>query len=324
MDSISQAALGASIGEVVIGRKAGYKGAVWGAVIATIPDLDVLLLPFFDAYERIAIHRGYSHSILFSVIAAILLVIIFRKTKVLKGVSNARLMLFAWLVLITHMLLDAFTPYGTQLFLPVSNARISFDSITIVDPVYTLPLLAGLILALTIYRNKPVVRRAVNYAGLIGSTGYLVFTLFHKSIIEEAFRSSLQSRNIEYGSLFSVPVTAANIKWYGVASGKDSIYMATMVSGQRSAAEFTAIPVNEYLLNNVNPDLAEKLKWFAKNHYTVAGTPDSIRFYNLQVDMQGIYRVGNDLAPTAWYYLILPQPDGTYQLQSMVHDKGDR
>ncbi|MGB1248508.1 MAG: metal-dependent hydrolase, partial [Chitinophagales bacterium] len=53
------------------------------------------------------------------------------------------LWLFSFLALFTHVLLDAFTTYGTQLLLPFSDKRISFDSINIVDPVYTIPLLLG-------------------------------------------------------------------------------------------------------------------------------------------------------------------------------------
>ena len=65
MDSITQATLGAAIGQALLGKKIGGKAAVLGAIVATIPDLDVVLLPLYDSLERISIHRGFSHSILF-------------------------------------------------------------------------------------------------------------------------------------------------------------------------------------------------------------------------------------------------------------------
>ena len=46
MDSITQAVLGAAIGEAVLGKKIGNKGAILGAAVATIPDLDVALYLF--------------------------------------------------------------------------------------------------------------------------------------------------------------------------------------------------------------------------------------------------------------------------------------
>ena len=73
MDSITQATLGAAIGQALLGKKIGGKAAVLGAIVATIPDLDVVLLPLYDSLERISIHRGFSHSILFSILGALLL-----------------------------------------------------------------------------------------------------------------------------------------------------------------------------------------------------------------------------------------------------------
>ena len=55
MDSLTQATLGAAVGEAMLGKKIGGKAALIGAVIGTIPDLDVLLTPFFTPLENISI-----------------------------------------------------------------------------------------------------------------------------------------------------------------------------------------------------------------------------------------------------------------------------
>ena len=73
MDSITQAVLGAAIGEAVAGKKIGHKAAIIGAIVATLPDLDVLVYPFLDEFQKISFHRGFSHSIVFCVIAAFLI-----------------------------------------------------------------------------------------------------------------------------------------------------------------------------------------------------------------------------------------------------------
>ncbi len=52
MDSLTQAALGAAVGEAILGKKLGRKAAIAGAIVATIPDLDVLILPLFSDFER--------------------------------------------------------------------------------------------------------------------------------------------------------------------------------------------------------------------------------------------------------------------------------
>lgn len=154
MDSITQAALGAAIGEATLGKHIGNKGAVLGAIVATIPDLDVALYLFYDKFEMLSIHRGFSHSVVFSIIGAVSIAYVLQRMKWTKMVSYQKLWIFTWLALFTHMLLDTFTAYGTQLFLPFSDARIGFDSVNVVDPVYTIPLLIGLICSLFVFKIR--------------------------------------------------------------------------------------------------------------------------------------------------------------------------
>lgn len=70
MDSLTQIVLGAAVGELVLGRKVGNKAILWGAIAGTIPDLDVLCRTFFDDLRANELHRGVTHSILFSLFMA--------------------------------------------------------------------------------------------------------------------------------------------------------------------------------------------------------------------------------------------------------------
>ena len=84
MDSLTQIVLGAAVGEVVLGIKVGNKAMLWGALAGTIPDLDVYQSLIFDSLTANELHRGFSHSILFSLIFAPLLAwILVRKEKIL-------------------------------------------------------------------------------------------------------------------------------------------------------------------------------------------------------------------------------------------------
>ena len=47
----------------------------------------------------------------------------------------------------THGLLDSCTSYGTQLFWPFSDERVAWDTMSIVDPLFTIPLLVFVIAA---------------------------------------------------------------------------------------------------------------------------------------------------------------------------------
>ena len=68
MDTVTQIALGAAVGEATLGRKVGWRAPLWGGLCGLLPDLDVLW-PFADAVSAFTWHRGYSHSIAVLVLA---------------------------------------------------------------------------------------------------------------------------------------------------------------------------------------------------------------------------------------------------------------
>lgn len=303
MDSITQGVLGAAIGEAILGKKNGNKGALVGAIVATIPDLDVLLFLFYDKLDMLSIHRGFSHSILCGILGAFLIAFVLNRTKWFATISFKRNLLFVWLCLFTHTLLDTFTAYGTQLFLPFSNQRVGFDSINVVDPLYTVPLIVGLVLSLWIYRQSD--KRAVfNYYGLIISSAYLLLTLFNKQQVEATISAKFAEQNITYQSLLTMPVGIANLNWYGVAKGRDSLYMLHYSMLEDKDYSIEAFPINESYLNLVDSTMAETMRWFAKGFYTVEKSKEGIRIYNLQVDMRGTIMAGGKKAPTAGYFEI--------------------
>ena len=266
----------------------------------------------------LSIHRGYSHSILFSIIGAFLIAYILQRIKWTDTVGYWRRWIFTWLALFTHMLLDAFTAYGTQLFLPFSDKRVGFDSVNVVDPVYTLPLIFGLFFSLFVFKNRPS-RPVGNYVGLAISALYLLGTLGIKKHVEQHFRTELSEQNIDYHSLLTMPVGIANINWYGVAKTNDGLYMHKYSILKNERIPFEYFPTNDHLLEGVNPRLVDRMKWFAKGFYTVEKDGDALRFYNLQVDMRGIVHDGDIKAPTAGYFVIIPHADGSFEFSSGTH-----
>ncbi len=147
MDSITQAVLGASIQGALLGRWQGRKALLYGAMLATVPDLDVVM-DYGDAVANMTYHRGFSHSLFVLSGLALLLTWLARRFRPHPGYSANRLLLTLWLVLITHPLLDAFTSYGTQLFWPLMPTPTAWSSLFIIDPLYSVPLLAAVVISL--------------------------------------------------------------------------------------------------------------------------------------------------------------------------------
>lgn len=320
MDSLTQAILGAAVGEAALGRKTGRKAALLGAIIATVPDLDVLLVPFFNEFQKISLHRGYSHSIVFCIGGAFMLAYILSRIKWTRELSFGSLWFLSFLALFTHVLLDACTTYGTQLFLPFADWRVSFDSISIIDPFYTIPLLAGVLTSVFYFKNTARNRGIPNAIGLTISSLYLLFTLANKQHIEQVFHDQLEGRNISYTQLLTVPVKIGNVIWYGVAKDKTQLYIGRYSELEKNKIDFHAFPINDQLLDGLDKRLKNRMIWFAKGFYTVAEKDGKIRVYNMQCDMQGVRQYGNYKAPTAFYFEVTPHPDGSYDLNSGMHN----
>ena len=113
MDSLTQIVLGASVGEVVLGKKVGNKAMLYGAIAGTIPDLDVLSRYFVDTVTYTEWHRGFSHSILFSLLFAPIFGWLISKIEKNSGVSWQEWSKLMFWGLFTHPILDSFTTWGS-------------------------------------------------------------------------------------------------------------------------------------------------------------------------------------------------------------------
>ena len=172
MDSLTQIVLGAAVGEAVLGRKVGNKAMLYGAIAGTIPDLDTFAGAFTDTITAIEIHRGFTHSIVFAVLFAPVFGWLISK---IESKSVATWKNWSWLMfwgLFTHPLLDAHTTWGTQLLWPL-ELRLAYKNIFVIDPLYTLPFLVFLVLAMRQKRDSRK-RRKYNNLGLIISSIYLL------------------------------------------------------------------------------------------------------------------------------------------------------
>lgn len=144
MDTLTHALLGAALGQIGFGRKLGWRASVIGVVSAELPDVDFLIHSATDPLLNIELHRHFTHSFAFSPVIAFAAALpwFFRA-----AFKEQRLTLFlcglmgCW----SHILLDACTSYGTQFLVPFSQHRFGWDFISIIDPIFTFALLAGLL-----------------------------------------------------------------------------------------------------------------------------------------------------------------------------------
>lgn len=88
MDSLTQLTLGAVIGEAVLGKKMGNKAVLWGAAAGSLSDMDVIPGMFLDTPDRLLFHRGFSHSLVFVILASLFFAWLFSKIYRQKQISR--------------------------------------------------------------------------------------------------------------------------------------------------------------------------------------------------------------------------------------------
>jgi inner membrane protein len=218
MDSLSQLALGAAISVAVMGRRtAAWKAALWGAVAGTLPDLDVLI-DQGDVIRNMVLHRAESHSLFWLTLFSLPFAALVARLQGEWGLLR-RWWLALWLALVTHPLLDAMTVYGTQLALPFSNHPFGVDSIFIIDLLYTLPLLVGVIWVLATRGGQR--GRLANVAGLLLSTAYLAWSFVAQQQVTQVARASLLQQGIVVEQLLVTPTPFNTVLWRVVAIAGD-------------------------------------------------------------------------------------------------------
>ena len=209
MDPLSQAALGAVVGQAAGQARLGARAVVAGALAGAVPDIDVLFSVGGDYFDQLLLHRGITHSLFFAPVLGPLAGWAIWRWEMTRSPPppGHRGRLLVWIAVITlalwsHPLLDLMTPYGTQLLLPFSNARFAINAMPIIDPAYTLLLLTGLLVAARWLRSRA---REVALVTLATSSAYVGYAWYLNGSAEREATRQLAAHGIHDARVSAFP-----------------------------------------------------------------------------------------------------------------------
>ncbi|MCX2946234.1 metal-dependent hydrolase [Rahnella perminowiae] len=293
MDSVSQLVLGAAVGIAVMGKRAPvWKSALAGAVCGTLPDLDVFY-DHGDVISNMTLHRTESHALFYLTLISPLMAWLMAKL-FSAGQYFRRWWGTVWLALITHPLLDVMTVYGTQLGIPFTHYPFAVGSIFIIDPLYTLPLITGVGLAL--YREQ---QRGIMWNNvLLGiSCLYLACTMIEQYQVTRHVGTELQRQNIDSTQVLVTPTPLNSLVWRVVVMSKDSYGEGfTSLLHPDSPIRFRFYPRGEalYEAHKDNPFLA-RVAWFSHGFFSVKEQGGHILVSDLRMGQEPDYTFVFDL-----------------------------
>ena len=219
MDPCTQGLLGASL-SCSFAKKNELKLAfICGVIGGLAPDLDILIKSENDPLLAIEYHRHFTHSFFFvpivSAFLASFLFLIYYRNKV----SFRKIYFFSTLGVLTHGLLDSCTSYGTMLFWPISNDRVAWNVISIVDPIYSLILLISLLFCL-IKKSRLLIN-----VGFICSLIYIQFGFFKYNQIEKYVIALSEKRGHKVERILLNPTIGNNFLWRSVYQYESKYYI---------------------------------------------------------------------------------------------------
>jgi len=284
MDSLSQFALGAAVGVAVMRRRAPvWKSALWGGVCGTLPDLDSLI-DHDDPIRNMTFHRAESHSLFYlTLISSALAWLI----SIQDRGQFRRWWLATFLVLFTHPLLDVMTIYGTQLFQPFVDTPYGVGRVFIIDPLFTISLIAGLIATGV---SRGVRRHRWTTIGLGISVAYLGWSITAQAIATRAAERSLAAQGIEFERLL-VTVTAFNtLLWRIVAMQPGgAVYHEGLYSliDQPETIRFDRFESNRSLFDSLRGNWGlERKAWFSHGFFRVVQRDNQATIADLRMGQE--------------------------------------
>ena len=284
MDSLTQLTFGAACGEAILGKKVGRKALVWGAILGTLPDLDVFI-PLGSPVDDFVYHRGFSHSLFLltalSPVFAWLITKVHRDTKPLFN----KWMLLTFVVLNGSVLLDLFTIYGTQIFWPLDTTPLAVPTLFIIDPLFTLPILIGVSAALFLKNHR------LNFIGLSLSLAYLIWALGVSVFVNGKMEEKLNEQGVPYSQFISSPAPFTTILWRTVGIHNDQ-YFETYYSLFDGDAPLSVnfYPRNLSLMKGIGEHSpVVKLKSFTKRYFAMADINGSVTMTDLRMGSEPDY-----------------------------------
>ena len=267
MDPLSQGAVGAAFAQSSANKKNIFKIGVIGFLAGLAPDLDILIKSSTDPILFLEYHRQFTHSLFFipfgSLIVALILFPFVKSSMSIKTVYYASLLGYA-----THGLLDACTSYGTQLFWPFSNERVTWNNISIVDPLFTIPVLILVVIAIKT-KKKIFSFFSIGWIIFYLSLGFIQYERALLAAVELA-----QMRGHSPERLTLKPSFGNLILWKSIYQHKETFYVDAIRAAQSStwcAGESIRVFDYQYHLPNLEKESQQKkdierFRWFSQDY----------------------------------------------------------
>ena len=286
MDSLTQAVLGAAVGFAVAGKRYPRRALLYGAAIATLPDLDIVV-QHDNALDSFTRHRSFSHSLFVQILISPVLAFLCSRNS--KYFSLREWLWMFLLCLTSHALLDAFTVYGTQLFWPLNYPPVMGGSVFIIDPLYTLPLF--ILFMSVLIRPTGKYNLFFAYGVLLLGSAYLTSSLILQSHISSRVASELDRQNINAENVLITAAPFTTFLWRTVVISDTFYYQGfASIFDEHPTIEFQQVNRGVSFLKLLsNHKYYDQLNWFSHGFNAARIEDKKIVVSDLRMGVESLY-----------------------------------
>jgi inner membrane protein len=201
-----------------------------------------------------------------------------------------RWVLLSFLVLEASVLLDLLTIYGTQIFWPFDTTPMALPVLFIIDPLFTLPILSGVLAALALKRKRSLGHR-LNAVGLFLSLAYLAWAFGAGEFVERRVKERLARQEVSCSQFISSPAPFTTLLWRVVGIEKDRYFEAYFSLFDKDTPLLVEFyPRNLSLETGIEEHLpVVKLKWFTRGYYAFSTVDEDVVMTDLRMGSEPDY-----------------------------------
>ena len=301
MDPLTQGIVGATATQSFSKKNHLLLLTIIGFLAGLAPDIDIFIKSENDPLLFLEFHRQFTHSLVFIPIGGLICAFIFYHLFAKKSnLSFRNTYLFSTIGYGSHGIIDTCTTYGTQLYWPFSDARLAWNTVSVIDPLFTIPVI--ILCLLTLFKKN----KKFAYYAIAWMLTYQSIAYNQKQRAEEIISKYAINLGHDIESIEAKPSFANIIVWKVIYSDKQNYY----VNAIRLGTSHTIYEGESIKKINIKKDYPwlksksqqardlERFRWFSNGYLGIDKNNKNriydIRFSAIPNETEGLWGVELD------------------------------
>tara|TARA_Y100000389_G_C17469438_1_gene528940 strand:+ start:6657 stop:7664 length:1008 start_codon:yes stop_codon:yes gene_type:complete len=301
MDPLTQGIVGTTAVHACSKKRNIILAGFIGFLSGMAPDIDIFIRSGSDPLLFLEYHRQFTHSLIFIPVGGFVCALIFYYSFTKRmNLSFKNTYIFSTIGYGTHGIIDTCTTYGTQLYWPFSNERLAWNTISVIDPLFTIPVIILCILTIA-KKNKTFSYYALAwmfiYQGIAFNQKHRAEDIIYEYALSQGHNVQTIEAKPSFGNIVVWKVIYTDNKYFYVNAVRLGI-SNSIIKGERIKKLIISEDFPWLFMDSQQAKDLERFKWFS-NEYLAVDEGDKniiydIRFSAIPNETEGLWGIRLD------------------------------